>query len=118
MLLAEGRADFVDTVVLLLDPTKPLYHGSKTMWASLPGAPEVSGVSDKRRFAKSVFIVAGSVTPPSPSPSPSRPNVFFVLVDKKKEDLNYVAFTFTSSARMPGDLTFVMCWVASPTLPK
>lgn len=55
MLLTEGRADFVDTVVLLLDPTKPLYHGSKTMWASLPGAPEVREVSAKGRFANSVF---------------------------------------------------------------
>lgn len=57
MLLREGRAEFVDTVVLLLDSTKPLYHGSKTMWASLPGAPEVSGVSIERRFAKFVEMV-------------------------------------------------------------
>lgn len=41
LLLRDGRLDFVETVVLLLDHSKPLYCGSKTMWTSLPGAPEV-----------------------------------------------------------------------------
>lgn len=50
LLLRDGLLDFVDTVVLLLDPTKPLYNGSKTMWTSLPGAPEVTCVW--REFAK------------------------------------------------------------------
>lgn len=41
LLLRDGRLEFVETVVLLLDHTKTLYSGSKTMWTSLPGAPEV-----------------------------------------------------------------------------
>lgn len=41
MLLRDGRIEFLETVVLLLDPSKPLYNGSKTLWTNLPGAPEV-----------------------------------------------------------------------------
>ncbi|CAM9913858.1 unnamed protein product, partial [Laminaria digitata] len=40
LLLKDGRKEFIATLVLLLDPSKSLYLGSKTAWTSLPGAPE------------------------------------------------------------------------------
>lgn len=42
MLLQDNRTDFMETVVLLFDPGRALYNGSKTMWSTAPGAPEAS----------------------------------------------------------------------------
>lgn len=41
LLLKDRRKEFIPTLVLLLDPSKSLYNGSKTAWTSVPGAPEV-----------------------------------------------------------------------------
>lgn len=41
ILLEDGRKEFLDTVVLLVDSQKNLYSGQKAMWAHMPGAPEV-----------------------------------------------------------------------------
>ena len=41
-LLQDGRKQFLDTVVLLVDQHKGLYSGQKAMWTHIPGAPEVS----------------------------------------------------------------------------
>lgn len=40
-LLQDGRKQFLDTVVLLVDSQKGLYNGQKAMWTHIPGAPEV-----------------------------------------------------------------------------
>lgn len=40
-LLRDGRKQFLDTVVLLVDTQKGLYNGQKAMWTHMPGAPEV-----------------------------------------------------------------------------
>eukprot|EP00903_Cladosiphon_okamuranus_P009694 g9223.t1 len=39
-LLKDGRKQFLDTVVLLVDAQKGLYNGQKAMWTHIPGAPE------------------------------------------------------------------------------
>ena len=52
LLLRDGHLEFAETAVLLLDPSKPLYSGSKTMWTSLPGAPEVRPSSLAPRGAR------------------------------------------------------------------
>lgn len=44
VLLRDGRKEFLQTVVLLVDGQKALYHGQKAMWTHIPGAPEVSGL--------------------------------------------------------------------------
>ncbi|CAM9990002.1 unnamed protein product, partial [Ectocarpus fasciculatus] len=39
-LLKDGRKEFFETLVLLVDATKIVYNGQKAMWTHFPGAPE------------------------------------------------------------------------------
>lgn len=42
LLLGDGYTKFMETVVMLFDPSRTIYMPMKTMWSTSPGSPEAS----------------------------------------------------------------------------